>query len=587
MNSTRSTIIRIAAACLGFLLASTSAPAQLPNQLPGYHPQASPYPFAGQPAVDWMAPPNANYDYGGTCCGPHWYDFAVDAAFLQRTSSGFGGQAFTSLGIAGFDPPNVVLSADNLNFDWEAGVRASVRYQMNAVSNMEAVYLDAINWRDSATVTTDNHDLYSVFSHFGDFPLGGFEETDQASLQRIGYESDLDSVEWNWRHAWIKPQYRLSGSWLLGFRYVKLDEQFEFFSQVLPHFDPINMVNRNAASFDYRVNTDNNMYGAQVGTEFTFCVVPAFLFGGEIKAGLFGNRAQQHTTMVAVNPLVETTTEQANDDDVAFLSEASLYGLIQFHPLWKLRAGYQVLYLNGVALGINNFNPQPPFLGTAQRVPGQRRRRVLPRCLRGRRIRLVMIEPYGPRVLLLPGSLSQRMVQLRPAGPHPTDARAARAERWIKVRDHHVVGSLPGLGQNAAVGIQNHGISGADLIVVRPDTVAENVEQAVVVGPRRQPTHEPATAFVAAQFGLDRGGVLCAVVPELPVNHPHRIRAARVTTARLMRSQHEIRSCQRADAHVFDDVVVVADQHRGPPSAWQFHHREVVAGSHVRADKAV
>ena len=366
MNTVRSTTSRIAAVCLFIFLASSPAVAQFPPNQQGYnHPHASPYPFAhGQPAVDWTTPQHSNYDYGGTCCGPRWYDFAVDAVFLQRTNTGFGNQPFTSDGIAGFNPPDIILSADDLSFDWEAGVRASVRYQLNAVSNIEAVYLDAVNWRDSATVTSDNHDLYSVFSDFGNFPLGGFEETDQASLHRIGYKSDLDTVEINWRHGWSGRKSRLSGSWLLGFRYVKLDEEFGYFTQVLPHFDPINMVNRNAANMDYRVRVKNNMFGIQIGSEFTACVIKSFMIGGEVKAGVYGNSAKQNTTIVVRNPLVQVTNEQADDDDAALLSEANLYAIFQFHPLWKVRGGYQVLYLNNVALGLDNFNSQPPFLGT-------------------------------------------------------------------------------------------------------------------------------------------------------------------------------------------------------------------------------
>ena len=189
MNIARSTISRIASVCVCVLLASSPATAVFPHQQQGYyHPHASPYPFAhGQPAVDWTAPQHSNYDYGDTRCGPRWYDFAVDAVYLQRTDVGFGNQPFTSDGIAGFNPPNVVLSASDLEFDWEAGIRASVRYQLNAVTNIEAVYMDAINWRDSATVTSNNHDLYSVFSQFGDFPLGGFAA--MSPCARVGCRS--------------------------------------------------------------------------------------------------------------------------------------------------------------------------------------------------------------------------------------------------------------------------------------------------------------------------------------------------------------------------------------------------------------
>lgn len=362
-------IINYFVAMLMCIALASSAFALHPQHMQGYNSYAGAFPYQhgqGQPPTNWASPPMVNEDYGGSCCGPRWFDFAVDAVFLGRTDAGFGSRAFTSQGIQGFDPPNVVLSASDLSFDWEAGVRASVRHQMNAVSGIEAVYMDALNWSDTARATSGDHDLYSLFSDFGNVPLGGFEETGQASVHEINYESDLDSVEVNWRHGFVKPDYKQSGAFVVGFRYVKLDEQFGFNTEVRPHADPINNVNRNAASMNYLVHANNDIFGPQIGGDFITCIFPSVMLGTELKAGVMANRAEQSTNITVINPQTSNIREQDDDNDISFLLESNIYGLFQFHPLWKARIGYQFLYLGGIATALDNFNDEPPFLGAAR-----------------------------------------------------------------------------------------------------------------------------------------------------------------------------------------------------------------------------
>jgi hypothetical protein len=330
----------------------------------GYHPYAAPYPYPysqGQPASDWTAPPPQSFqDYGNTCCGPHWYDAMVEAVYMTRSGAGLSDTVFTSQGIAGFGPPNAVLSGSQFDFKWDPAIKVSGRIQLNAVTNIEATYLDSLNWRERIGVTSNNHDLYSVFSQFGDIPFGGFEETDQATRHDLMYDTDLDSVEVNLRHAWTTPSYRLNGSWLLGMRYVKYYEQLQYNTLVTPHFDPINQVNRQQASLQYNVFTRNELVGPQLGTELVTCLFPSLMLGGEAKAGVFLNFAEQDTAITS-SVQANGINEAAQDDDVALVTEGSVFLIYQFHPLLKLRGGYQVLFMQGLANAMDNFNSQAPF----------------------------------------------------------------------------------------------------------------------------------------------------------------------------------------------------------------------------------
>jgi hypothetical protein len=337
----------------------------------GYHPWAAAYPhvYGDEPSNPWggwpgIAPNRGYINLGGTCCGPHWYDVLVEGVGLKR--KGNDELILSSLGIAGAGPPDTALSTEQIDYDWEPALRLGWRFQLDAVSNIEAVYLGVLDWNESATVTTNDNNLFSIFSDYGNNPFGGFEDVDQASRNDLLMSNELDSVEVSVRHCWTTPNYRTTGSWLIGPRYIRLEDQLDYQSIVLAHFDPINMVDVGDAFFDYDVIARNNLYGIQTGIELVHCILPGLLIGAEAKGGVYANDAKQTTTIVSttLDPGIVETDSQT---EFAYATEASAYVIWQFHPLAKLRGGYEALYLDRLATSVNNFNAQPPFMPT-QRV---------------------------------------------------------------------------------------------------------------------------------------------------------------------------------------------------------------------------
>ena len=71
--------------------------------------------------------------------------------------------------------------------------------------------------------------------------------------------------------------------------------------------------------------------------------------------------------------------EYNEDNDVAFLGEAGVMALFRATSQLTLRIGYQVLYVDGVALAVDNFNTASPFAARDSFLDNERRR-VLPRC---------------------------------------------------------------------------------------------------------------------------------------------------------------------------------------------------------------
>lgn len=335
----------------------------------GYNRGAYPKPFGPyqEPVNPYESYPGIGPmgDYinlGDVCCGPHWYDVMVEAVFLQR--DGDANVGLSSEGPRGLGQPNLVLSTSDLDTGLNTGLRVAGRLQMNAVDSIEAVYLGGVDWSDTQTRISNFNDLYSVYSDFGVDPLGGFEDTDQATLHSVSLNSDLDSIEINCRRDWIGRHHRTSGALLMGCRYMRFRDRFRFATVVEEHIDaitnPMDPTIFGPGSSLYDVTALNNMLGVQGGGELVVCVFPGFTIGTEGKLGILGNNTGQNTSFRATTGLVDFT-ESRSITIATYYSDVQAFFLWQFHPLAKLRGGYEALYLNHVATGATNFNPQDVF----------------------------------------------------------------------------------------------------------------------------------------------------------------------------------------------------------------------------------
>lgn len=301
----------------------------------------------------------APYPDGG-CAAVRWYDFSVDFMHLRREDAGRRVD-FASTGA--LIPPDIVLSSNDLDFDNESSFRFSAMFQVGPGSNVEFTYFGLFFWDDRAVATDPNGQLFSAFSEFGTLPgaVGvGFAETDLSDLQAIDYESSFDSFEVNFRQRWVAPNCRYQGSWLAGVRYFKLDEDFNYFTQSIANQDPgpppgvIPTLNNN-------INVHNNMVGAQLGGDMWVCVLPGLRLGGEAKAGVFGNRAAVENT-IEVNTGALPVVEDLVRNDVSFIGQAEVMATYRLNYNWTLRGGYQFLFVDGVALAPENFNPVAPLI---------------------------------------------------------------------------------------------------------------------------------------------------------------------------------------------------------------------------------
>ncbi|MCA9151220.1 MAG: hypothetical protein KDA92_18040, partial [Planctomycetales bacterium] len=283
----------------------------------------------------------ANGPYGsGANCLPRWFDASAEWLFWQRDIS--ESQAFASTNIAGL----TALDANQLDLSHVSGFRVTGAYLIGPSTGLEATYFGGFNWA-TGIQATGNGNLYSVFSNFGTDPFNGYAESDAANLQQVSLSSELDNGELNLRRRWVSANCLVHSSVLVGVRYLRLRDDLQY--RTVTATD----------SMTYGVKTDNDLVGAQIGGDMYIGITPRFKIGGDIKAGVYGSNSSQRTWMNGTQS--PWLNESANKSDTSFVGEAGLSAIFRISSQWTLRAGYQVLFVDNVALGVDNFNTQSPF----------------------------------------------------------------------------------------------------------------------------------------------------------------------------------------------------------------------------------
>ncbi len=326
------------------------------NPMQGYPMQGEPCGYCGGYGCEMCAGGGDDFDlkllrwllpYGAGGCGAQrWYDASAEWVTLQRDDIGES-TLFATEGPAGIP----ALSSDQLNFSDTSGFRTSFAIQLGAGNLLETTYLGAFNWSSQAEATSDSDDLFSIMSDYGLSPPFGFTDTDSASVQRIEYSSTFDTIELNYRQRWVGPNTRVQGSWLFGARYMYLTEDFRYLT-----FAPAN-----PGSMNYLVSTSNSLTGGQLGGDLWICIMPGLSIGGEVKLGVYGNRATQRTAIAAFS-LVDPILEKETEDGAAFLGEANVALLWRISQHWTFRTSYMCLGMDELALATDNFNSAPPLV---------------------------------------------------------------------------------------------------------------------------------------------------------------------------------------------------------------------------------
>lgn len=336
---------------------------------------------------------------GGECgyCGrddcptcKHWYS-RVDFTLLHRTRarSQTLAQRF-SLGTDAQGNQVLVttpaLTTNNDRFNLAPGARITIgryvgRDQRNRDHMWEASYLgfshftsqDRVEALTRVTLSRPNQDVDPVstatftagdlFSRFGN-NVRGFSAADAHSFK---YVSDLHDFQLTRRIRRGQRREQLvyqPGGWTpmvtpnfvpslsIGPRFLNINEGFSWTSTGFIDWDF-----DNAFRGDYRVQTNNHLYGAQVGGDLAY-TDREWSVGLGVKFGLFVNFAEQ-TTEVEIddptpfrNQLLPQTSynNTASVRDLSFVGEWILNYSYHLSPRWMFRFDYGMTWVTGLAL---------------------------------------------------------------------------------------------------------------------------------------------------------------------------------------------------------------------------------------------
>ena len=155
-------------------------------------------------------------------------------------------------------------------------------------------------------------------------------------IPSANYSTRLDSFEMNLRRN-VSTRWSILG----GFRYVYFRDQFTLVGS--PPIPQNNLI---------AYNGNNNLFGFQVGADgILWHNGNRFRIEGAAKAGLYGNAARNDVTFEFNNfSSVFTTVNKTQKNHAAFVGDVNLTGVYQLNDAWSLRAGYQLLWLAGVAV---------------------------------------------------------------------------------------------------------------------------------------------------------------------------------------------------------------------------------------------
>ncbi len=282
-------------------------------------------------------------------CPPLWM-VQAEGLFLFRDPA--DSRPMAALGPSG----PTVLGTNDFDSEFEGGIRATIGRALGDWYRLEATFMGGYSWNDTVAIRNldpngsgGNGNLFSPFTDFGN-PAGvnGLDFNDFVSIR---FGSQLSSVELNVRRRLLSRPGRWESSFLVGIRYVNLQESFGYrTTSTTP--------GPGTAGVDYTTQTDNEMVGAQLGFTTQFLVRPRLWIDFDMKGAILANGASMSYTLTQVDALGATSNFAGSDnrDRTTFLGELSLDMHYQFAPRWTFLVGYNAYWLTGVALAEDNFN---------------------------------------------------------------------------------------------------------------------------------------------------------------------------------------------------------------------------------------
>jgi hypothetical protein len=294
---------------------------------------------------------------------PRLYGYA-ELLFLQRSNGSRSQPIIEALPIDSFDT-ETFFSTSDLSFPYDPGIRVLVGHRLHHWLGAGSILLRSLVQRIEAVPGTPGWQYDLTFPGC----LGTTNVFSDMDRIWIRYWSSIQGGEWNLVHCdgccthpgktscdpkevaacdiWC-PRFE----WFVGFRYLNVSERLRIDAQrfVLQADDTFGT----EAGF-YDISTRNNLFGPQIGARVRrWNDRLGWEAGG--KVGLLYNDAQQRQMVVDFPDFAVRPRTGASGGEFAYLGELNVTGLFRLNDVWNLRAGYNVIYLGGLALAPNQLD---------------------------------------------------------------------------------------------------------------------------------------------------------------------------------------------------------------------------------------
>lgn len=232
-----------------------------------------------------------------------------------------------------------VMTTGNLPFSNEVGQRMTIGMAFSERSAFEVTYLALQNWVSTDTVFGSNLFLAGDLATAGT-QANAFSFANQVSATAA---TMLQSLEFNYIATTVFEKFSLMG----GFRYFDLKDAL----------DLVSVSNTNGFG-TFPIHTLNQLYGGQLGVLFRQNV-DLLTFELTTKAGVYDNHATQTQVLTTTNLAGTTQVPRAGSgaqNTSAFVGDIGISGVYHFSNWLAVRAGYNVMFIDNVALAPGQIN---------------------------------------------------------------------------------------------------------------------------------------------------------------------------------------------------------------------------------------